>query len=140
MASQQRTSKEIKLDDSNFICNFGTLNKNAANVIYINGKGKVKPSIMKTDYSADSKAIKQAFDKFVDKTVKEDEHFYNDYICSCDISENGLSYGKKSHIKYSIFVKPKVVMPIEEYMEAMQRFNATVSNYLKSDLEERKLL
>ena len=137
MKRQPRISKEIKLDDLNFKSTYGTFNRNTPNVIYINGKTKVKPIIEKTDYSVDSRNIKKSFTNFVDKTVKDNDIFFDEYICTCDVSENGLEYGKKSNLKYSVFLKPKELKPIEDYLSVISNFNATVTSFLSEELNER---
>jgi len=137
MKRQPRISKEIKLDDLNFKSTYGTFNRNIPNVIYINGKTKVKPIVEKTDYSMDSRNIKKSFTNFVDKTVKDNDTFFDEYICTCDVSENGLEYGKRSNLKYSVFLKPKELKPIEDYLSVISNFNATVTSFLSEELNER---
>lgn len=132
-----RTTKEYQINKGEtFRVKYGTLDKNNPEVIYLRTKAKIKPFIEKRDYSNDVQEIKDDFMQYIKDVVKYD-YFLNDrHICSFSVSEKGLAYGKGSHIKYDLYVKPLEVKPIQTYEQHLSVLVRNANNKLISMLEQ----
>lgn len=133
----KRTTKEYKIIDSQFPnvkIKYGTLDRNNPEIIYIRSKARVTPLIKQRDYYDSVTMVKNTFGNTVHNIIKNHTHFENRHICSIEMSENGISFGKKSYIKYDIYVKPKKVLKLNEYEldinNMVHVFNTNLSNEL----------
>ena len=114
----KRSKKEIKLQNTDkYTVRYGSLNKEIPEVIYIRAKTKIIPKTKKSDYSNDNKS------------------FGNNYICHFDTNGNGMTYNKKSFLKYDVYVKPSVLKNISDYeceiSSLVNAFNNNLSNLLE---------
>jgi len=131
----KRTTKEYPLpkkDGINIRTKYGTLDKNNPNIIYIRSKAVITPITDKKDFSEEIIKIKKSFEKKVKETVRNSCSFEDKHICTIEMSENGISFGKKSHVKYDIYVKPKNIKNLDDYSNDIQtlvyQFNQTLAN------------
>lgn len=136
----KRTTKEYKLEDkprTNIKSKYGTLDKNKPEILYIRSKATITPSIKKKDFSEDIASIKSLFEKNVKGIILKSNDFENKHICSIEMSENGIAYGKKSHLKYDIYVKPKEAKTLSDYSNDIQyltsEFNFNLLQLLSSN-------
>lgn len=135
--SNKRTTKEYKLDDNNNIgikSKYGTLDKNNPEILYIRSRAIITPVIKKRDFSEDIALVKKEFEKNIKRIILNSNIFENKHICSIEMSENGIAFGKKSHMKYDIYVKPKENKLLEEYFDDVKNlvyvFNQNLSELL----------
>lgn len=135
--SNKRTTKEYKLDDNNNIgikSKYGTLDKNNPEILYIRSRAIITPVIKKKDFSEDIALVKKEFEKNIKRVILNSNIFENKHICSIEMSENGIAFGKKSHMKYDIYVKPKENKLLEEYFDDVKNlvyvFNQNLSELL----------
>ena len=135
--SNKRTTKEYKLDDKNNIgikSKYGTLDKNNPEILYIRSRAIITPVIKKKDFSEDIALVKKEFEKNIKRIILNSNIFENKHICSIEMSENGIAFGKKSHMKYDIYVKPKENKLLEEYFDDVKNlvyvFNQNLSELL----------
>lgn len=135
--SNKRTTKEYKLDDNNNIgikSKYGTLDKNNPEILYIRSRAIITPVIKKKDFSEDIALIKKEFEKNIKRIILNSNIFENKHICSIEMSENGIAFSKKSHMKYDIYVKPKENKLLEEYFDDVKNlvyvFNQNLSELL----------
>ena len=135
--NNKRTTKEYKLDDNNNIgikSKYGTLDKNNPEILYIRSRAIITPLIKKKDFSEDIALVKKEFEKNIKRIILNSNIFENKHICSIEMSENGIAFGKKSHMKYDIYVKPKENKLLEEYFDDVKNlvyvFNQNLSELL----------
>ena len=133
----RRTSKEFKIPNdglTNIKSRYGALDKNNPEILYIRSRATITPSIKKKDFSENIIEVKKIFEKNIKTVILNSKAFEKKYICSIEISENGIAFGKKSHVKYDIYVKPKMNKAIEEYYDDVQTmvylFNQKLSQLL----------
>lgn len=132
----KRSKKEIKLQNTDkYTVKYGSLNKEIPEVIYIRAKTKIIPKIKKSDYSKDILGIKDEFNRTVKKLIVDNKSFGNNYICHFDTNGNGMTYNKKSFLKYDVYVKPSVLKNISDYeceiSSLVNAFNNNLSNLLE---------
>jgi hypothetical protein len=133
----KRTTKEYPLpkkDGINIRTKYGTLDKNNPNIIYIRSKAVITPITDKKDFSEEIIKIKRSFENKVKETVRNSYSFEDKHICTIEMSENGISFGKKSHVKYDIYVKPKEMKPLIEYHNDMLRLSYLFNKELSQSL------
>ena len=131
----KRTTKEYKLKDDGHTkikSKYGTLDKNNPESSYIRSRASITPTIKKKDFSEEIILIKRFFEKNVKNIIYASSDFENKYICSIEMSENGISFNKKSHVKDDIYVKPKNNKNLDDYSNDIQtlvyQFNQTLAN------------
>jgi hypothetical protein len=134
-SNNKRTTKEYKLNNNVKIkTKYGTLDKNNPEILYIRSRATITPEIKKKDFSEDIALIKRIFEKNVKTIIFESNVFENKHICNIEMSENGIAFGKKSHVKYDIYIKPKISKKLEEYkndvIDLVCLFNQNLSQSL----------
>jgi len=136
MSNTPKNKKKYVIDcGEHFKTEYGILNRKNPNVIYITGKAKVKPLGKKTTYASDIKSVKNKFDVFL-PTVVNNDTFKEKYLYSFDVTENSMSYHKKSNLKYTLLLVPKTIKETDEYMDEMVRVGTTISNKLDELMNE----
>lgn len=130
--NKKKTSqKEVNITTSNiFKAKYGTFDKDNPKVLYLNVKAKVKPLHKKNNYSHDIKGVKRQFDECIENYFKTTENYSRNFIYSCDVSENNITFGKKSNLKYEVLVKPNTVKEFDDYADDMKKLSNTLSESL----------
>lgn len=131
MSDVKQTSKKytIKCGDV-FKTEYGVLDKKNPSVLYLTGKAKVQPLDKKTTYAPDIKNVKSVFDKFITSIMDGNALFKTKYLYSLDLTENCISYTKKSNIKYTILLMPVEIKKTGEYMNDMTVLGTNISTKL----------
>ena len=138
----KRTTKEFKIPNdghTNIRSKYGTLDKNNPEILYIRSRATITPVIKKKDFSENIIEIKRIFEKNVKTVILNSKAFEDKYICSIEMSENGIAFGKKSHVKYDIYVKPKTNKTIEEYSDDIQTIAYLFNQNLLQSLTENNI-
>jgi hypothetical protein len=68
----------------------------------------------------------------------ENKKFSDKFIYSCDVSENNITFGKKSNLKYEVLVKPIEVKQFDDYTEDMTELSNTLSSGLSRIMMEHQ--
>lgn len=128
----KRKAKEYKLplDYTKIKSKYGTLDKNNPEVVYIRSRASITPSIKKKDFSDDVISLKKVFLNNVKTLITINNIFENKHLCNIEVSEKGLEYGKKSHIKFDVYLKPKEIKPIMEYYEDIKELSTVFNENL----------
>ena len=130
----KRTTKEYEIKDGHtkIRSKYGTLDKSNPEIIYIRSRATITPVFKKKDFSEEIILIKRLFEKNVKKIICNSNDFEDKYICSIEMSENGISFNKKSHVKYDVYVKPKNNKNLEDYSDDIKslvyQFNQNLLN------------
>lgn len=137
-----RKTKQIKLNiKDNLLVKFGTIDKNAPNVLFIRCKGKVIPTIVKSDYSNEIVELKIKYKNIVKNVINYycDIFDSNKYLCNMDISEKGITYKKGSYIKFDVFLMPHIVKDINFYENIITELITKINNELINILNNLNL-
>lgn len=139
MDTQKRVAKQyLIVNEKNIRVNYGTTDKKNPSVIYTRAKGSVKPFKKKRTYVTDIQDLKKEFKTFVKERVNLLPSLKTDkLLCSIDITENGLSFNKKGHMRYEIFIKPSEIKQLEEYEEDVRILTEEINVKIRDFLEER---
>lgn len=130
MSNTLKNKKKYVIDcGEHFKTEYGILNKKKPDVVYITGKAKVQPLEKKNTYASDIKDVKNAFESFLPSVVNNST-FKEKYLYSFDVTENSMSYHKKSNIKYTLLLVPKTIRETNEYMDEMVRIGTEISSKL----------
>lgn len=128
--------KEIDITTGDiFKSKYGTFDKDNPKVLYLNVKAKVKPLDKKNNYANDIKKVKIQFGEYIDNYFKNTETYSKNFIYSCDVSENNVSFGKKSNLKYEVLVRPVEKKNFDDYSDDMKQLSETLSNKLHQIME-----
>ena len=122
-----------------FKSKYGTFNVDNPKVLYLNVKAKVQPLDKKTNYAHDIKKVKSLFGEYVEGFFRnENKKFSDKFIYSCDVSENNITFGKKSNLKYEVLVKPIESKQFDDYTEDMTELSNTLSSGLSRIMMEHQ--
>ena len=137
----KRTTKEYplpKIDGINIRTKYGALDKNNPEILYIRSRVSITPNVSdKRDFSDDIVSFKKSFEEEIRRIVHNSADFEDKHILTIEISENGITYGKKSHAKYDVFLKPLEMKELEQYHNEMLRLSYLFNQTLHRLLEER---
>ena len=118
--------------------NYGTSDRNNPSVLYIRAKGDIKPITEKKTYSEDIKDLKKQFKHFVKQNIDKLKTLKTEkYLCNIDISEKGLTYNKRGHFRYEIFLKPKETKELNAYENDVIDLTNNVNREMTTFLKER---
>lgn len=135
---KQHKTKQIKIDDiQELSAKYGTVNRNSPDVLYIRAKGRIMPTVKKSDYSKEIIELKKYFGDIIKHNILSHKKNINSerYIYNIDISEKGINYKKGSYIKYDIFVKPNSKKEMGDYKNEITSFLTDVNDSIKNKLE-----
>lgn len=119
-----------------FKAKYGTFDKENPKVLYLNAKAKVIPINKKTNYASDIRHVKRQFDEYINTFFRDTDKYSQNFIYSCDVSEENITFGKKSNLKYEVLVRPLVPKTIDEYMPDMVELSDTFSMKLSQFMVE----
>ena len=115
-----RTAKEIHIPNkrkNGFKVKYGSLDKKNPDILYVRSRTTITPSIKKSDYSKEILSVKNKFVHDANDIILLSDYFEDRFICNIEISEKSLAYGKKSHLKYDVYLKPLENKNFEEYYD-----------------------
>lgn len=127
----KRTSKEYFITKNSFIkTKYGTLNKHNPEVLYVRSKTKLNALENKKDYKSDLDDIGLNFKKYV-KTLINNTNLFNKYICIIETPEKGIVFNKLSHLKYDLYLHPKIIKDLLLYEREINYIVTNANNKLK---------
>lgn len=139
MNTQKRVAKQyLIVNEKNIRVNYGTTDKRNPSVIYARAKGSVQPFEEKRTYATDIQDLKRTFKDFVKERVNLLPQLKTEkLLCNIEITENGLSFKKKGHMRYEIFIKPMEIKQLEEYEGDIKQLTEEVNLKIRDFLKER---
>lgn len=139
MDTQKRVAKQyLIVNEKNIRVNYGTTDKKNPSVIYVRAKGNITPFEKKHTYVTDVQDLKKDFKTFVKERVNLLPRLKPDkLLCGIDITERGLSFNKKGHMRYEIFIKPSEIKQLEEYEADIRQLTEEVNIKIRDFLIER---
>lgn len=123
---------EIVFEDENgFTTKYGTtISGKIPTVYYLRSKGRLTPKTKKKNYKTEVIEIKKSFGEYLKKNVGKEGLFDSNFISSIDISEKTIGFGKKSYIKYDIYLKPLKIASFEEHQQMFHDYSNHLNGYL----------
>lgn len=121
--------------------NYGTTDKNNPSVIYIRAKGDIMPIIEKSTYVDDIKELKNKFRRLFLENVKATKELkIEKFICNLEISEKSITYNKKAHLRYDIFIKPSEIKQLKQYENDIKLITENVNKEMSEFLKKRGII
>lgn len=79
---------------------------NKSQIIFLRGKGKIRPIESKKTYESDIENLKISFKREFYSQIRRMKLYDDNLLVTLDVSSKGIGYNKFSFIKYDIFIKP----------------------------------
>jgi len=117
--------------DNHFITKVSTnTTDEKPNVVFLRAKVKITPIEIKKTYEQDILFIKSHFEIFAKALLDSQSLYDKNYIFSIDVAEKSVKYKKTSHLKYDIFLKPKIKISLEEHRKSLKDISDILDNKL----------
>lgn len=131
---------ETTFTKENFTTKYGsTLEEQKPSVIYLRTKSRITPSLQMKEYGNEISNVKNAFAKFVEKTVTESKSVMNEYLFNIEISSKSISFGKPSFLRYDIYLKPAKIRTLNENLFRMRQISEKLNKEMKRLLKNNKM-
>lgn len=121
-----------KLEKQNhFITNISTnTTDEKPSVVFLRAKVRITPIEPKKTYEQEILSIKSDFEIFAKNLLDNQPSYDKNYIFSIDVAEKSVKYKKTSHLRYDVFLKPKVKTGMEEHMDILKSLSDILDNKL----------
>ena len=121
-----------KLEKQNhFITNISTnTTDEKPNVVFLRVKVRITPIEPKKTYEQEVLSIKSDFEIFAKNLLDNQPSYDKNYIFSIDVAEKSVKYKKTSHLRYDMFLKPKVKITMEEHRNSLKDISDILDNKL----------
>lgn len=121
-----------KLEKQNhFITNISTnTTDEKPNVVFLRAKVRITPIELKKTYEQEILSIKSDFEIFAKNLLDNQPSYDKNYIFSIDVAEKSVKYKKTSHLRYDVFLKPKVRITMEEHRNSLKDISDILDNKL----------
>lgn len=121
-----------KLEKQNhFITNISTnTTDEKPNVVFLRAKVRITPIEPKKTYEQEVLSIKSDFEIFAKNLLGNQPSYDKNYIFSIDVAEKSVKYKKTSHLRYDMFLKPKVKITMEEHRNSLKDISDILDNKL----------
>lgn len=121
-----------KLEKQNhFITNISTnTTDEKPNVVFLRTKVRITPIEPKKTYEQEVLSIKSDFEIFAKNLLDNQQSYDKNYIFSIDVAEKSVKYKKTSHLRYDMFLKPKVKITMEEHRNSLKDISDILDNKL----------
>lgn len=133
---------EIKLNkQGNFVTRYGTtLNEKEPSVIYLRTKSKITPSVKKKEYNENILMAKNEFTSFAKNYLLNCNDVENAFLFNIDMSPKGVKFGKKSFLRYDVYLRPKVKSTLQENQNKMENISLTLDENLERILKNNEII
>ena len=136
----KRTGKETVInDDANplFRTIIGTLDRYNPSVIYIRSKTCVHRNGEGSPVKEAPCKIRDMFTSTVKEMIRRDDRLENRHICTIEMSDRGIESGKKTNVKYDIYIKPSESTSFDDCLKLYSiyalRFNDILNMLIKDN-------
>lgn len=144
MTNQENGQKKVKQTPTEYVVSgkfkefeikYGTQDENNAEVLYMRVRTRMSPTVKKDKYTDTVASAKENFTALTKELFNGKGDFDKRNLCEFSASEEGVSYGKKSRLRYDIFLRPKIVKDMVEYEEQMVGFADTINERIMKILK-----
>lgn len=116
-----------------------TTNDEFPNVVFLRAKVRLTPIENKKSYENEIISLKDNFRSFAMKLLDANESYDKNYIFNIDVSEKSVKFKKTSHLRYDIYLKPKINVTLSEHKEKLSLLSDKLDNKLLKLFEKYKL-
>lgn len=107
----ERLNREKKIEHKDIRIKMGTTNNDNPKAIYIELGFFVSPKYESKDYSLDISCIRHAIKDSIIRVIRESKLFDQKYIYTFELSQKGLSIGKRSYTSMQLILKQTTCPP-----------------------------
>ena len=100
-------------------------------IVFLRTKVRITPIESRKSYENDILELENTFDTFARNLLDFNSDYEKNYIFSIDVAEKSVKYNKTSHLRYDIFLKPKIRTELVEHKNKLKTL---------SDLLDKKLI
>lgn len=132
----------IKLNkQGNFITQYGTtLDEKEPSVVYLRTKSKITPSIKQKEYNENILKAKNEFTSFAKNYILNCNDVEDMFLFNIDMSPKGVKFGKKSFLRYDLYLRPKTKLTLEDNKTKMERISFAMDNKLEKILKNNGII
>lgn len=120
---------------SGFTTIYGCFDVENPKTLYIQSKAKITPLEDKRNYAEEIRNIKSSFVATVSQFFEKTSAFSSQHLCTCDVSENNIAFGKISNLKYEVVVRPLEKKMLKEYYDDVHYLTEYLCSNLKEEVE-----
>lgn len=133
---------EIKLNkQGNFVTRYGTtLDEKEPSVIYLRTKSKITPLVRQKEYNENILKAKNEFTSFANNYLLNSDDVENAFIFNIDMSPKGVKFGKKSFLRYDVYLRPKVKNTLQANQGKMEHISLTLDENLERILKNNQII
>ena len=107
-------------------------------VVFIRVKMTLTPNFMSKTYVDEIIFIKNMFESFSNNYIKSIRDYDGDnYLFSMSVSEKGMKYGKKTHLRYDLFLKPNNEQTMEKQKNTLFKLSRVLNDKLIQLLNDK---
>lgn len=132
----------IKLNkQGNFITQYGTtLDEKEPSVVYLRTKSKITPSIKQKEYNESILKAKNEFTSFAKNYILNCNDVEDMFLFNIDMSPKGVKFGKKSFLRYDLYLRPKTKLTLEDNKTKMERISLAMDSKLEKILKNNGII
>lgn len=108
----ERLNREKKIEHKDIRVKMGTTNNDNPKAIYLEFGFFVTPKYESKDYSLDISTIRHGIKDSINRVIRESKLFDQKYIYTFELSQKGLSVGKRSYTSMQLILKQTTCPPI----------------------------
>lgn len=106
------------------------VNEDFPKVVYVRAKVKVTPLIKEKTYEDVILNLKETFNEYGKNILKYCDKIQKNFIFTIDFAERSVAYGKTSHLKYDIYVKPVAKLSLKDNIHYLSEITNRLDNKL----------
>lgn len=106
-----------------------------SSVVYIKMTAKITPTEKRDDYGECARRIKETFKRETEKIVWNSPDFLDEHICVADMSEESVKFGRRSFVKYAVYVK----LHDGRNKDCVEKLASTLNDTIEKLLEDASL-
>ena len=107
-----------------------TTNDEFPNVVFLRAKVRLTPIENKKSYENEIISLKDNFRSFAMKLLDANEYYDKNYIFNIDVSEKSVKFKKTSHLRYDIYLKPKINNTLLEHKDKLKTISDKLDEML----------
>lgn len=136
----ERLNRERKIEHKDIRIKIGTTNNDNPKAIYIEFGFFVSPNYETKNYSSEVSSIRHGIKNSIAKLIRESELFDQKYIYTFELSQKGLSVGKRSYTSMQLILKQTTVppTPLKELIKEVTVYVQDLCDDIKYEFEKHE--
>ena len=117
--------------DNSFVTKVSTTtNDEFPSVVFLRAKIRITPCLEKKTYEKEILSLKNVFETFARKTLDNMTDYDKNYIFTFDVAEKSVRFKKTSHLRYDIYLKPKINNTLLEHKNKLKTISDKLDEML----------